>query len=72
MGLLGKAILAAIVGAVAYLVCVFVGGLLASLGIPPAEFVGKFLKEFAWAIAVLVALWYFFAGGTWTWPGRTP
>lgn len=61
--MLSRVIIAALVGVIAYLVCVFVGGLLASMGIPIAAFVGGFLVQYAVVISVLAALWQFFAGG---------
>ncbi len=63
MNLIGRIVLAAVFGGIAFLVCIFVGGLLASTDLPPAAFIGKFLETWAWAIAVLVAVWYFFRGG---------
>jgi len=66
IGLLFKIGAAAVVGAIAFLVVVFVGGLLATTGVQPAEFIGRFLERWAIAIAVVVALWFFFFGGfTW-------
>ncbi|HEV8670993.1 MAG TPA: hypothetical protein VGS01_09700 [Candidatus Limnocylindria bacterium] len=72
--MLARIIMAVVAGAIAYLVCIFVGGvLLVGLGIPLAVSVGKFLEQWAAAIAVLVAIWYFFGGGNWTfWRTRTP
>lgn len=61
--MLSRIILAAIAGVVAFLICVFVGGLLASMGVPIAAFVGGFLVQWATVISVLVALYYFFSGG---------
>lgn len=61
--MLRRIILAAIVGAVAFLICVFVGGLLATTGIPLLAFIGGFLVQWATVIAILVFVWYFFTGG---------
>ncbi len=61
-------ILAAVMGAVAFLVCVFIGGLLATTGIPILAFVGGFLKEWATVISILVFVWYVFTGGTFSFP----
>jgi len=30
--------------------------------VPPAEAVGGFLEQFAWAIGILAGLWAFFSG----------
>jgi hypothetical protein len=68
--MLVRLILAAIAGAVAWLVCIFVGGLLALTGVPIAVFVGDFLKQWAIVISILVAIWYFFAGGGFSFPVR--
>ena len=67
--MLTKIILACVAAVIAFLVCVFVGGLLATTGIPIAVFIGTFLKEYATLVSILVFLWYFFAGG-FTFPGR--
>lgn len=68
--MLSKVIVAAIVGAVAFLVCMLVGMLLAATGIPILATVGAFLTQWAAAIAILTALYHFFAGGI-TLPGRS-
>lgn len=62
--MISRLILAAIAGAVAFLICIFVGGLLAVTGIPLLAFVGNFLKEFAVVISILVALASYFGGYT--------
>jgi hypothetical protein len=62
--MLSRIILAVVVAVVAYLICLFVGGvLLVSLGVPIAVAVGRFLVQWATVISVLAALWFFFAGG---------
>jgi len=61
--MLARIIMAAVAGVVAFLICVFVGGLLATTGVPIAAFIGGFLKEWATVISILVALAYFFGGG---------
>lgn len=58
--LLVKLILAVVVAVVVGLVCILVGAILASINVPPAEAVGHFLNQFAWAIGILAGLWYFF------------
>lgn len=62
--MLSRVIQAAIAGAVAFLVCIFVGMLLAATGIPIADAIGAFLTTWAAAIAILVALAAFFGGPT--------
>ena len=69
--MLTKVVLACIVAVIAYLVCVFVGGvLLVSLQVPVVVAVGHFLDTYAGVIAILAGLWYFFAGG-FSFPTRT-
>lgn len=60
--MLRRVILAAVVAVVAYLVCIFVGGLLVALDVPVVAALGSFLKSFASVISVLVFLWYAFVG----------
>lgn len=59
-----RLVLAAVAGAVAFLICVFVGMLFAATGIPIAATVGAFLTQWAAAIAILVFIWHFFTGGS--------
>jgi hypothetical protein len=61
--MLSRLILAALAGGVAYLICVFAGGLLGITAVPILAFVGAFLVQWAVLISIIVALWYFFAGG---------
>lgn len=62
--MLSRIIVAVLVAVIAYLVCVFVGGvLLVSLQVPIAVAVGKFLEQYAGVISVVAGLWHFFAGG---------
>jgi hypothetical protein len=61
--MISRIVLAVIVGVVVFLVCVLVGGLLATLAVPFAVTVGNFLKNYAGILGLLAALWYFFAGG---------
>jgi len=63
MNLLSRIVLAVIVAIVVGLACIFVGGILASLGIPIAVTVGGFLVTWGWVLGVLAGLWYFFKGG---------
>lgn len=60
---LRQVILALVVAIIAYLICVFIGGLMATTGIPIAAFVGGFLVQWATLISILVFVWYLFAGG---------
>ena len=71
MSLLARIVLACVVGAAAFLVCVLAGSLLTAVTIPFVVTVGNFLKTYAGLIAFLVAVWWFFAGGSW-WQGRRP
>jgi len=69
--MLNRIILACLVAVVAYLICVFVGGvLLVSLGVPIVVAVGKFLDQYAGVIAAVAGLWYFFSGGSFSLPGK--
>lgn len=61
--MLARLILAVIVAVVVGLVCLLVGGILATLGVPIATTIGNFLARWAWALGVLAGLWHFFAGG---------
>jgi len=61
--MLRNIIVATIVAVVAYLICVFVGGLFVAMNVPIAETVGEFLVRFATVIAVLAGLWRFFGAG---------
>lgn len=54
--------LAVIVGLAVGLGCLFVGLLLGSLNVPPAEAVAGFLTAYAWAIGILAGAWYFVRG----------
>jgi hypothetical protein len=63
--MLSRVVLAVVAAVIAYLICVFVGGvLLVQLQIPIAVAVGRFLEQYAPVISVLAGLWYFFSGGT--------
>lgn len=70
--MLWRLIAAAIAGAVAWLVCVFIGGLLAMTGIPIAVYIGNFMKEWAVVISIIVAIWYFASGGGISLPSFRP
>lgn len=61
--MISRVVLAVVVGVVVFLVCILVGGLLATLKVDFAVTVGNFLKNYAGVIGLLAALWHFFAGG---------
>jgi hypothetical protein len=61
--MIGRIALACVFGAGAFLTCLLVGALMNAVGIPLLSVVGTFLIQWATAIAILVALWHFFAGG---------
>jgi len=61
--MIGRSVLAVVIGSVVGLACILLGMLLVSLDIPPAEAVGRFLENYAWVIGILAGLWYFFRGG---------
>lgn len=63
--MLRRIILGVVYAVVAYLVCVFVGGLLFAVNVPVAAAVGAFLKEFAGLISVLVFLYTVAVGVSW-------
>lgn len=54
--------IALIVGCVIGLICILLGRLLKAVGIPPAEAVGGFLEQYAWAIGLLAFLWALLTG----------
>jgi hypothetical protein len=62
--MLTRIVLACVAGAIAFLICILVGGLLGSVGIPFVVVVGAFLVQWAAVIGLLVALGYFFSGRT--------
>lgn len=62
--MLGRAVLAALVAAVVGLVLQFLlGPLLVMIATPPTQLLGGFLETFAWLIAIVCGIWYFFAKG---------
>lgn len=63
-----RVVLAVVAGIVAFLVCILLGMLLTSIGISWVAAIGAFLEQWAALIGLLVALWHFFSGGSWTWP----
>lgn len=54
--------LAVVIGAIAWLLCVIGGALLASVGIPVVKTLGDLLEMYAVVIGVLVGLVAFFTG----------
>jgi len=71
--MIGKAVLAIVIAVVVGIVLTaLLGPILISVNVPIAEVIGKFFKEWGFVIGVLAGLWYFFAGGGFTWPSRTP
>lgn len=65
-----KLVLAAVVGVTATLVCVLVGTLLIAVNVSLAVTIGSFLKDWAAAIGILAAIWFYFTNGD-TFPRRT-
>jgi uncharacterized Tic20 family protein len=55
-----RLVLAAVAGAIAFLVCILAGMLLGATGLPIATTIGAFLEKYAIAIAFLVAVAHFF------------
>lgn len=56
-------LLAVVVAVAVGLVCLLLGKVLESLGVPPAAAVGSFLTQYCWVIGVVAGLWYFITGG---------
>jgi len=61
--MVNRIIIALLVGAFAWLLCILGGILFAALGFPPLVAIGAFLTTYAVIIGCLVAAWYFFTGG---------
>ena len=57
-----KLILAIVVWVVVALVCILLGGLLATMKAAPLTTIGDFLDTWAWVLGFLAGLWYYFAG----------
>lgn len=62
MTLLMRALVAAVYGAIAWLICIFAGTILAGLGIPIVSEIGALLAQYALIIGALVFLLYFARG----------
>lgn len=63
MALLGRLVLAVVVGVVVYLLCLLFGPLVADLKASFAVTVGNWLVTYAGVLGLLAALWMFFSGG---------
>jgi len=63
MALLGRLVLAVMVGAVVYLLCNLFGPLVADLKVSFAVTIGDWLTTYAGVLGLLAALWSFFSGG---------
>lgn len=61
-----RIVLAVIVAVIVGLVCMLLGSILSTLGVPIADAVGSWLSRWGWTLGVLAGLWYFFTGGTWS------
>jgi hypothetical protein len=68
MALISRILIALAAAILAWLVCIFFGGLLALTHAPLMAYVGAFIVTWAVLIAVLVFIWVFFGSGGWTWP----
>jgi len=64
--MLGRLVLAVVVGVVVTLACILVGLILVTLKVALAVTVGNFLSSYSGVFGVLAALWYFFSGASWT------
>lgn len=62
--MLGKIVVAVIVGIVVFLACVLIGALLVTTAVPFVVTIGAFLKTYASLFGLLAALWHFFTGGS--------
>jgi hypothetical protein len=60
--LIGRIVLAIVVGVLVYLVCLLVGPLVADLRVSFAATLGNWLSTYAGVLGLLAALWYFFSG----------
>ena len=59
-GLIGRLVVAIVYGIIAWLVCLLLGTILVSLGVPVLTQIGDFLEKFGYLIGVLVGLLTFF------------
>lgn len=61
--MLGRIVLAIVIGIVVFLVCTFLGGIAATVAISWVAAIGAFFAAWAALIGLLACLWYYFAGG---------
>lgn len=67
--MIAKLVLAVIIAVVVGIVLVaLLGPILDSLKVPIATTVGGFLITWGWVLGVAAGVWYFFAGGGFTFP----
>lgn len=57
-----RAALALVIGAIAWVLCIFLGILLSAVGFPLAATIGSALREFAPVIGAIVAAYQFLTG----------
>ncbi len=62
--MIARIIYAVAIAVLVGIVCLFVGGLLAVMNVPPAEFVGRFLTQWAWVLGIVAGLLAFVSGRT--------
>ena len=63
--MLGRLVLAVVVGVFVTIVLVLVGALLVLLEVNFAVVIGEWIEKYAALLGFLAALWYFFSGTTW-------
>lgn len=66
--MIGRLVLAVVVGVVVYLLCLLFGPLVADLKASFAVTIGHWMVAYAAILGLLAALWYFFAGGGFSFP----
>lgn len=69
MSTIGRIFLSIAIGIVAFLVCVGIGGAMATVAIGWVAYIGSFLVSWAELIGLIVAVIYFFSGRTWPFRG---
>jgi len=73
MGLIGRIVLAVVVAVIVTLACILLGSILLTLRVAIAETIGGWLRDYGTVLGVLAGLWYFFSGGSISfpsWPNR--
>lgn len=69
--MIARLVLAVVVAVVVGLgLSALLGPILISLHVPIAVVIGHFLVLWGWVIGILAGLWFFFAGGGFSWPAR--